>query len=332
MVEKEAGARWGPFGKHPPVHACGGGHDGHLIGSWLLRGFRLLNNGRFRAGIGGACCLTRRGIEVDLRFQRFLLYGDDDAIVLLVHSISLVEVLNRIVAEGDRLHRTNALAVASGGESFGGHGVSGRDGHSADNGAITACVGVWPASGLCSDPSLVVYGLTGQRSVLVDKHEFCGHIHGYNGLASRRFIGQALLEIRIWLISATWEIVVLTCSNKEAFTRNGYIKGKPIGGQRTTEILPLSISAVARGGPGGCGEENAGLSEKRVGMNDNARRLYLFLLKSRVYSIKQILYLARRQGRSDSEQPCFECWSPGFVGRLVLEERDRGAQSREASY
>lgn len=243
-----------------------------------------------------------------------------------------MEILDGIITERDCLHRTNALAVASGGESFGRHCVSGGNRQSADHGPITAGVGVWPASGLCSDSSLVVYGLAGQRSVLVDEDEFCGHIDGYNRLAPESFIGQALLEIRIWLTSATWERVVLTCSNKKAFTRKGCIKGKPIGGQRTTEILPLSISALTQGGPGGCGEENAGLSGKKVGMNDNAGRLDLFFLNSRVYSIKQSLYLARRQRRSGSEQPCSECLSPDFVGRLVLEERDRGVQSRQVSY
>ena len=63
-----------------------------------------MNHGRFRAGVGGACCLTRRGVEIDLRSQRFLSDRDDDNIVLLVRPISLVEILDGIVTEGDRLH------------------------------------------------------------------------------------------------------------------------------------------------------------------------------------------------------------------------------------
>ena len=67
-----------------------------------------------------------------------------------------MKILDRIVTEGNRLYRTDTLAVASGGKSVGGYRVSGGNGQSADHGAIIAGVGVWPASGLCSDPSLVV--------------------------------------------------------------------------------------------------------------------------------------------------------------------------------
>lgn len=81
----------------------------YLTGRSLLWGFRLLNHGGFRAGVGGACCLSRRGIGIDLRFQGFLFNGDDDTVVLLVRPISLVEILDGIVTERDRLHRTNTL-------------------------------------------------------------------------------------------------------------------------------------------------------------------------------------------------------------------------------
>ena len=332
MVQEEAGARWRTLGKHAHVHTCGGSYDCHLFIGWcLLWGLRLLNQGDFRPGVRRARGLRRRGIKIDLRLKRFLLNSDDDTVVLLVNPISLVKILNRIVTEGNGIRGTNTLAVASGGESFGCHRVSGGNGQSADNGTIAAGVGVWPASGLCSDPSLVVYGLAGQRRVLVNEDEFGGHIDGCNRSASGSFIGRALLKNPGVADICYQGRVVLTCCNK-AFTRKGYNNGKPIGGQRTAEILPLSINAPTTGGSGACGEENAGLLEKKVGMNDNAGRLDLFLLKSRVYLIKQSLYLARLLKRSGSEQPCCECLSPDFVGRLVLEERVRGLQSREASY
>ena len=68
---------------------------------------RLLNRCDFRAGVGGACCLNRRGIEIHLRFQRSLFNSDDDTVVLLVRPNSLVEILDGIVTERDRLHGSN---------------------------------------------------------------------------------------------------------------------------------------------------------------------------------------------------------------------------------